>query len=203
MRTIATATETVGSVPLAANPDREVEVRFAEASSTPVFDLDGEVAREIVLDADVALPVFDGKPLGQIELAQGDRPLATLELVAAEDVASAEETVGSVPVADYVDRAVAVRASGEEIDVPEYDALTPVEREVVLDPEVAAPVSVGDELGEVVYSQDGEVIVSVPVVAAADIEAPATLERVGIWFSRAWLWVTGQPRMATLEIVEG
>jgi D-alanyl-D-alanine carboxypeptidase len=201
MRQIANTTETVGAVPLAANPERTVEVRFAEESSTPVFDLDGEVSREIVLDADVALPVFEGKPLGEVELAQGDRPLATLGLVAAEDVASAEETVGAVPVSDYVDRSVPVRASGEEIDVPEYDALVTVDREVVLDPEIAAPVSVGDELGEIVYSQDGDVIVTVPVLATADVEAPATVEKVGIWFTRAWRWVTGKPTMATLELV--
>jgi len=203
MQTVATTTETVGTVPILQNTAREVTIGFAETTATAVFDLDGEVTRTVSIDPSVSLPIYEGQPLGEAQLHQGEIMLTTVPVVATEDVASAEETVGTVPVSDYVDRAVVVRASGEPIDVPEFDPKIIIDREVVLDPEVEAPVAAGDPLGQIVYSHRDEVILTVPVVAATAVEAPATLERVSIWFERTWNWITGQPTMATLELVEG
>ncbi len=203
METIATTTETVGTVPITVNTAHDVEIGFAETTTTPVFDFEGEVTRTVSVDQSVDLPVYEGQPLGEAQLHQGDRVLATVPVIATEDVASAEETVGAVPVSDYVDVAVTVRATGDDIDVPEFDPKAIVERDVVLDSEVEAPVTEGDVLGEIVYSQRDTTILTVPVVATSDVEEPAVLERVGIWFSRAWNWVTGEPTMATLQLVEG
>ncbi len=195
-QTIASANETVDTVPVALNPARVVSLRFAETTAAAVFDLDGEIARELAVPDAVDLPMYEGQPLGEVELVQGDRLLATLPLVASADMASAEETVGAVPVSDYLDRTVVARASGEPIDVPEFDEGADIERTVLLDDAVSAPVSEGERIGVITYAADGEVIVEVPVVAAGSVEAPGVAQRVGIWFARAWRWVTGEPTMA-------
>lgn len=199
-RTIATATETVDSVPVALNPERAVSLRFAETTAAAVFDLDGEIVREVETPDTVDLPVYEGQPLGEVELTQGDRLLAVLPVVASADMASAEETVGAVPVSDYLDRSVAARASGEPLDVPEFDPDARIERTVLLDPSVRAPVSKGEQIGVIAYAVDGSVVLEVPVVSAEAVEAPGALQRLGIWFERAWRWVTGAPTMAQPEL---
>ena len=200
LQTIATTTETVGAVPIAENTVMEVPVGFTEASATAVFDLDGEITRTVSLDSSVGLPIYKGQPLGEIEVRQADRLLATLPVVATEAVASAEETVGAVPVSDYLDRAVLARATGESLPVPAFDPDVTVHRTINLDPQVSAPVDAGDPLGEITYIQNGEVILHVPAIAAESIEAPGTLAKVGIWVTRAWHWIIGEPTMAPLEI---
>jgi hypothetical protein len=180
-----------------------VVLGFGETTSTRVFDLDGEVTRTVSVDTAVSLPIYDGLPLGTAELRQGERVLATVPVVATEDISSAEETVGSVPVSDYIDVAVTARAAEDSQDVPEFDPDVIVARNIELDPEVEAPVAVGDSLGQIVYTQGDDVVLTVPVVAVESVEAPTTLERVGIFFERTWNWVTGQPRMATLQLVDG
>jgi len=200
MQTVATATETVGVVPISAAPERTVTVRFAETTSTPVFDLDGPVERKLSLPATVKLPVFEGQPLGTVDLMQGERPLAAVPVVAAEDLASVGETVGAVPVADYLDRAVPVRAADESASVAAFDPAVAVERTVKLDERLSAPVATGTRVGEIVYSQAGTVIVRVPVVAAASVEAPGLLTRIGTWFARGWRTLLGEPTMASVQV---
>jgi D-alanyl-D-alanine carboxypeptidase (penicillin-binding protein 5/6) len=200
MQTIATATETVGVVPISVNTSCEVPVGFAETTATPVFDLDGETTRTVSLDSSVDLPVYLGQPLGEIEVRQAERLLATLPVVAAEAVASAEETVGAVPVSDYLDRTVVARATGESLPVPAFDPDVTIQRTIMLNPQIAAPVEEGDLLGEITYSQSGEIILSVPAVAAESIEAPGTIAGIGIWFTRAWRRLLGEPTMALLQI---
>jgi len=197
LETIATTTETVAAVPLAPDPDQTIELRFAETTSTPVFALDGPITRRLDTAPSVGLPVFEGQLLGEATLTQGERELATLPLVAARDIASAEETVGLVPVSDYLDRTVLARASAEAIDVPEFDPDIAVERAVLLDPDVDAPVDPGERVGTIAYAQGGEVFLEVPVVAAEAVPAPGALERIGIWFQRAVRWITGAPTMAS------
>lgn len=202
-QTIATTTETVGALPILQNDAYEITLGFAQTTATPVFDLDGEVTRTVSADSAVSLPIYEGQPLGTAELHQGDRVLATVPIVATRDISSAEETVGSVPVSDFIDVSVIARAADDSQDVPEFDPDIVIARNVVLDPEVGAPVQAGDQLGEIVYTQEGETVLTVPVVAVTGVEAPTTIERVGIFFERAWNWVTGQPRMATVQLIEG
>jgi D-alanyl-D-alanine carboxypeptidase len=132
IRPIAIATETVGAVAIADSPADKVEVRRAETTTAPVFDLDGPVARALRLPAQVDLPVFEGEPLGEVTLTQGERHLATLPLVASADLASVGETVGAVPVSDYLDTAVLVRASETSVAVSAFDPGAPVRRAVDL-----------------------------------------------------------------------
>jgi len=203
VQTIATTTGTVARVPLTQNPARRIGLRFAETTSAAVFSFDGPVTRTVDTASSVDLPVFEGQPLGQVTLAQGERVLATLAAVAAQDMASAEETVGFVPVSDYLDRTVVAKAAGTALDVPEFDPDRKLERRVLLDPHVRAPVSPGDQVGIIAYTQDGNVVLEVPIVAAEKVAAPKILERAGIWLARAWRWVFGRPTMARPQLVVG
>ena len=126
--------------------------------------------------------------------------MASVPVVAVADVASAEETVGSVPISDYLDRSVVARAADASISVEPFDPAAPVERTVRLRRKVRAPVTAGDRLGEIVYSQKGTTVARVPVVATAAVEAPGVVSRIGIWFERRWRGLTGRPTIASLEL---
>ena len=198
---IASATETVGTVALTANPTKSVTARFAETTTMPVFDLAGPVTRKLTLPKTIALPVFAGQKLGEVVITQGDTTLARVPAVATTSIASAEETVGQVPVAEYLDRAVTARAADASLTVAEFDPTRPVDRLVDLDAKVHAPVVVGDRVGEIVYSQGGREIVRVPVVAVTAVSEPGLGAKVGIWFARGWRTLTGQPTMAARVVL--
>lgn len=201
-KTVATATETVGVVPLVQDPSRTVKARFAETTSAVVFDFDGPVKRALYLQERVSLPVFEGQELGRADLVQGERLVASVPVVAAAAVASVAETVGTVPVREYLDRSVVARAADTSVPVQPFNAAAPARREVRLREAVRAPVAVGDRLGEIVYSQDGTTIAEVPVVAATAAEAPGVMERIGTWFARRWRSLTGRPTMAAVQLVQ-
>ncbi len=195
-QTLTTPTETVGAVALSANPSRSVPARFAEETSMTLFDLDGPVTRKLQLAAQLPLPIFEGQPVGTVRLMQGERVLATATAVAALDVASVGETVGAVPVADYIDRVVTVRAAETSSAVQEFTPDVPLRRVVDLDPSVAAPVTEGTTVGEIVYLQGEQVVSRVPVVTATAVEAPGRAEKLGIWLMRGVRGLFGAPRMA-------
>jgi D-alanyl-D-alanine carboxypeptidase len=199
-QTLTTPTETVGAVPLSANPSRTVPARFAEETSATVFDLDGPVTRKLQLASRLPLPVYEGQPVGTVRLMQGDRVLATATAVAAVDLASVGETVGAVPVSDYIDKVVAVRAAETSSAVQEYAADKPVRRVVELDSSVAAPVLAGTRVGEIVYVQGASVVSRVPAVAASAVGEPGPAEKVGIWLLRAVRGLFGAPRMAAAVV---
>ncbi len=200
-RQVACATETVGSVSIAANPTKSVSVRFAETTTMPVFDLAGPVTNDLTLPKTVALPLFAGQRLGEVVVTQDDTTLARIPAVAASSIASAEETVGAVPVAEYLDRAVTARAADASLTVAEFDPARPVDRLVDLDAKVHAPIAVGDQVGEIVYSQGGKEIVRVPVVAVSAVSEPGLGAKVSTWFARGWRMLTGQPTMAARVVL--
>ncbi|PKQ16575.1 MAG: hypothetical protein CVT67_04040 [Actinobacteria bacterium HGW-Actinobacteria-7] len=200
VQAVASPTQTVGTVPVSANPGWSVPARFSQVTTLPVFDLDGPVSSEASLASAVSIPVFEGEPLGTVRLMQGDRTLATATAVAAIDLASAEETVGAVPISDYIDRTVVARASESSAAVQEFDPAVPVERTITLDPQVNAPVAVGAPLGKIVYTQEDRIICTVPAVAATRVEAPGTLARFGIWIARGLRGLVGAPRIAAPQV---
>jgi hypothetical protein len=120
--------------------------------------------------------------------------------VAAVDLASVGETVGAVPVSDYIDKVVAVRAAETSSAVQEYAADKPVRRMVELDASVAAPVVAGTRVGEIVYVQGATVVSRVPAIAAATVRAPGPAEKVGIWLLRGVRGLFGAPRMAAAVV---
>jgi hypothetical protein len=168
-----------------------------------VVDLDGPVTQRPILKRRVALPVFEGQPLGEVHIVQRDRVLAKVPVVAAASAASAEQTVGAVPVSDYIDRTVVARAGEITTTVPAFDPNAPVSRRVNLVHAVDAPVSEGQRVGEIVYSQGGRVIVRVPVVAAQATDAPGLLGRTGIGIARLFRRLVGAPLTAEAQVLGG
>lgn len=199
LTTEGSAEQTVGSVPIAGHPGSSAVARFAESSRVPAFDLGGPITRAVQFKPQVPLPVFEGEELGEIRLLQGGHLVATVDAVAAGSLASVGETIGIVPVSDYVDISVTARA-GESTSVRAFDPSRPVHRDVVLEPRLSAPVSKGQRLGDITYSQDGQAIVKVPVVAGTSVERPGLLEGMGIWLVRGWRGMFGGPMTASLRV---
>jgi hypothetical protein len=112
------------------------------------------------------------------------------------------EVIGEVPVSDYIDKTVVARAQVTSAAVEAFDPDQPVEREVRLNRSIKAPVSSGTVVGTLAYSQGDKPICQVPIVAAASVEAPGPLERLGIWLMRAARGLVGAPSMAS-AVAEG
>lgn len=194
VRALAKAQEPAGEVPIG-ETGLTVPVKIAEPASARVFKLDGKVTRKPVLPGSVNLPVIAGQKLGTVDLMQGDRLLASVPAVAAATTLSAEETVGAVPVAEYLDRSVVARA-GKLAETPALDAGKPVERIVELDTQLSAPVSRGETIGEIRFLQNGEVIARVPAIATESVAKPTLVESVRTSVTRSWRGLVGGPQMA-------
>jgi D-alanyl-D-alanine carboxypeptidase (penicillin-binding protein 5/6) len=100
------------------------------------------------------------------------------------------EPLGRVTVSDWLDRTVAAE-SAATTQTPVFDLAGDVRREVKLVSEIGAPVARGQRLGTVNVYQGRELLAQVPVVAAADVEAPTFFQRVGIFFTRIWRGIFG------------
>jgi len=105
-------------------------------------------------------------------------------------VATAETTTALVPVTDYLDRTVPAVVS-EDVTVPVFDLDGEVSASADVVQEVEAPVSAGQRLGTLTVRQGERLLAQVPIVAAQDVAAPDTWERIGIWFTRIWRSVFG------------
>jgi D-alanyl-D-alanine carboxypeptidase (penicillin-binding protein 5/6) len=112
-------------------------------------------------------------------------------------LAKAGTPAGTVAVGDYLDRAVPVQIA-ETTSAAVFDVDGPVTGTFHLAAEVAAPVARGQRVGVYTVSQPGRVLVSVPVVASADVPAPGALEALGIWWKRTWSgWTHDRVRART------
>ena len=78
--------ERVGAVPVADFVDRTVDARIGAISAAPAFDTTGTVSRRLVLEPQIAAPVAQGQPLGEIVYSQGDRVVARVPILAATSV---------------------------------------------------------------------------------------------------------------------
>ena len=201
VRRVSSAGEKVADLAVA-DGAANVPVRTATDASAHVFAPDGPVTREATLTANVNLPVFEGQPIGEVRLMQGKRLLARVPAIAATSTVSTEETVGAVPVADYVDRTVSVRTSKlATITLPAFEPGKPVDQQIDVPTELSAPVSAGQRVGEITYSQDGRVVAKVPVVAAESVDAPGFVQSVRTALARGWLGLLGRPTVARLQLV--
>lgn len=168
---VCTATTGAGAVPTSVNPTATVATRCAQARYAGVLDLLGAPTRYVSLPTSVAVPVFAGQRLGVVRYLQGAEVIASVDAVASAPKASAEETLGTVPVEGSVETSVVVKAAPSTASVVPYDPALPVDRVVTLAPKVVAPISAGQRLGDIVYRQNGVVLVTVPAVAARAIVA--------------------------------
>ncbi len=78
--------ESLGRVPVADYLDVDVEVVAELPATVPVFDIDGEIVRRVDLPEGVSAPVRAGDRIGTLSFVQGERLLAQVPLVAADDV---------------------------------------------------------------------------------------------------------------------
>lgn len=199
-RSFPAASEAAPAVRAVDHPDVTVPLRFVGSMSESVFDVGLPMSVEASIPTQTTLPVFEGQPFGEVTWKQGDRVIARLPVVANSSIASLVETVGAVPVADFVDRVVPV-LTAKAVPVSGFDPKgVPVQKRVAVRHEVTAPVRKGQRLGEIAYLQAGRVIVRVPVVAAATVPAPGFLERLGISLQRGWRTLFGGRQMAALSL---
>jgi len=110
-------------------------------------------------------------------------------------LATAGTPAGSVPVSDYLDKAVPVMV-GVTTSTPVFDLAGPLSRRYETASQVSAPVSKGQLLGVVLVSQGGKTLARVPVVAASAVAAPGPWEAFTIWTTRLWRGVFGGQGMA-------
>jgi len=104
-------------------------------------------------------------------------------------LASAGTVIGEAPVADYLDVAVPAAVS-QNTTIAVFDLSGPITRSVTVSA-VRAPVKAGQRVGVATFTQRGETIASVPLVAVEAVPEPTTLQRVGIALVRAWRRLTG------------
>jgi len=84
---LAEAGDRAGGVRVSDYLDVAIDVLVAETLEAEVFDIDGEILSRLDMPADVAAPVYAGDRVGTLTFIQGDRLVAQVPVVAAEDVA--------------------------------------------------------------------------------------------------------------------
>lgn len=112
-------------------------------------------------------------------------------------LASAGTVVAESKVSDYLDTVVPVAVSSDAT-ASVLDLNGPITRTVSVQTSVKAPVSRGERLGLVTFSQGGVIIASVPLVAAGEVAAPSVFERAGIAVARIWRAMFGTAVLAPL-----
>jgi D-alanyl-D-alanine carboxypeptidase (penicillin-binding protein 5/6) len=108
----------------------------------------------------------------------------------ATTIVQAGETLGRVPVSDYLDRTVGAETA-ETTSMPVFDLAGPVQRRIELKADVPAPVSKGDVIGTMTLYQGDSVLTQVPVVASSDVPSPNIGQRIVFFFARIWRAVFG------------
>lgn len=197
--TLSEAGQSVAATSLAGPSVTVVTARVPQTIEVQLLDLAGPVVRRVTFDPRLAAPVFEGEPVAQVSWVQGGRTIAKAPALAAATVAGSGEGVGAVPVSDFIDVTVPA-AVGATHTAPAFDPNGKVERRFTLAPAVRAPVSAGQKLGEITYSQSGKVVATVPIVAAAAVAAPTALQRLGTWWTRELHKVLGGQQMAELRV---
>ncbi len=86
LRTIVSGGEEFGTVPVSDYLDIAVIATVESETRVAVFDLDGEVVREVSLYPEVKAPVARGDRIGTLTVRQDERLLGRVALVSSEDV---------------------------------------------------------------------------------------------------------------------
>ncbi|MCL2883751.1 MAG: hypothetical protein FWF30_04745, partial [Coriobacteriia bacterium] len=108
------------------------------------------------------------------------------------------QTVANMAMTDWIDKSVPVSVP-QPVVTNIFDCNGPITQDV----EVAdwpGAVHKGDKVGRIVWSQNGEVIASSDLVAAADQAAPNIWERIAIGWQRFWGGFSGKPKHLTTEV---
>ncbi|MBS7158633.1 MAG: D-alanyl-D-alanine carboxypeptidase [Collinsella sp.] len=123
-------------------------------------------------------------------------PLVTSEAMAPDGSA----LVARVPHAAWTDKTVDATVADPMGAVNVFSLAGPVERSV--EPEdITGDVAVGEDVGDLVLTQDGEEVARVDLIAAEDVSAPDPLSWLLVQLDRLVRTVTGEPTVAPSEIV--
>ena len=123
-------------------------------------------------------------------------PLVTSEAMAPDGSA----LVARVPHAAWTDKTVDATVADPMGAVNVFSLAGPVERSV--EPEdITGDVAVGEDVGDLVLTQDGEEVARVDLIAAEDVSAPDPLSWLLVQLDRLVRAVTGEPTVAPSEIV--
>ncbi len=201
-RKLASAGERAGSAGLVDRPGVTVEGRIVEATTVPVFDLEGPVVRRVTLDKRLITPVFEGQPIGDAVWTAGRRVVARSPVVAGTTVGAPDEVIGAVPVSDFTDTTVDVEV-GPLPTAAKFDPGTDVRRQLMLLRTIQAPVAAGQQLGRLTFTQGGHIVATVPIVAARAVAAPGLIEGLAIWWTRQWDQLVGGRQMVAERHVDG
>lgn len=107
--------------------------------------------------------------------------------------------VGTVPVADWLDRDIVAKV-GDATSPVLFDLGGPVKRRYELWRDVSAPVHRGQVVGVVTAFQGSSVLATEAIVSAEDMDAPGFFERVRIWGVSAWRAVFGPKNVRTAVV---
>ncbi len=88
IKQVTSAEETAALVAVTDYLDRTVTAVVAESTSTPVYDVRGEITLKADVTEALAAPIAQGQRLGTLTVEQGGRLLAQVPIVAAEGVAA-------------------------------------------------------------------------------------------------------------------
>ena len=105
-------------------------------------------------------------------------------------VVAAGESVGRVPISDYMERTVGA-VTQESTSVPVFDLAGDVRRKVSLSPDVPAPLRAGDRVGTLTVYQGKSILAQLPLVADRDVPAPTFGQRIVFFFGRIWRGIFG------------
>jgi len=105
---------------------------------------------------------------------------------------------GEVPVSQYLDRSTSAVAA-ENLEVPVFSADGEVAFDIILYPEIAAPVTTGTRLGTLTVTQGERLLGRIPLVATEEVPVPDFFEGAWIALQRLIDSVLGRERTIAVE----
>ncbi|MDR3316163.1 MAG: D-alanyl-D-alanine carboxypeptidase [Coriobacteriales bacterium] len=106
--------------------------------------------------------------------------------------------VGRLALTDWPDKTVDVYAANPAT-ITIFDYSGEITQEVKLE-DWGGALQKGARVGTVIWSQNGEVLVTLDLIAAETVNAPGFWEGIKIWWSRLWGGFSGVPDHATTEV---
>jgi D-alanyl-D-alanine carboxypeptidase (penicillin-binding protein 5/6) len=102
----------------------------------------------------------------------------------AQRVVRSRQPVGSIPVPEWDELLLTVRARSDATATVLLDA--PLSRRVVVQPALATPITTGQVVGAITITQEGRTLATVDVVVDRSVPTPTFWDRVRLWWRRLW-----------------
>jgi D-alanyl-D-alanine carboxypeptidase (penicillin-binding protein 5/6) len=129
-----------------------------------------------------------------------DLPLAnspeTTTYIGQDGVSREVPVVAYVAHSDWMDKTFRATLVDPDASIKVFDLNGNVTQSVTFN-EVHGDVKAGDKVGTITYQQRNEVLDTVDIVAAEDMNGPGFFDRIEIFWQRAYRLCTGQPLTAT------